>query len=301
MKVLQGGKDFEVVLAAAGREVEELLQGLLPAVEGPEAPLLEAMRYATFAEGKRFRPFLAHESARLFGVRSASSLRVAAAVECIHTYALIHNDLAAIGDEPTRRGQPALHEAFDEATAILAGDALHSLAFEILAQDETHEDPRVRTDLIQRLAKASGGRGMVAARLIDLRNQGRELDIGSLTRLQRLRTGALIELACEAGVILGRGSREAHAALKAYAHDLGLAYQITTDLLGAEGSEDPADETPVLRADRYPPTFVSILGQERARKQAQLLADQAVAHLGDFDSRADRLRQAAHFAIERRR
>jgi len=280
-------------------DVEALLDRLLPKAEGPEGRVAEAMRYATLGGGKRFRPFLACESAKLFTVSEDRALRTAAAIECIHTYSLIHDDLPCMDDDDLRRGRPSTHKAFDEATAVLAGDALLTFAFEILGENETHDDHRVRCDLIVALAKAIGTHGMVGGQMIDMASEGEILDVGALTRLQQLKTGALIAYACESGAILGRASKEAQHALHAYAHDLGLAYQIIDDLLDEEGDSATLGKTAGKDRESGKATFATILGPERAREQATMLADQAIQHLEMFDDKADSLRGAASFVINR--
>jgi len=292
--------DFEKVLDKSASKVEEQLKRMLPRVEGPEGRLNEAMRYAALAGGKRFRPFLALETANMFGVSEDRALRVAVAIECIHTYSLIHDDLPCMDDDDLRRGQPSTHIAFDEATAVLAGDGLQAFAFEVLAKDDTHEDPNIRVELVRQLARASGPRGMVGGQMIDLDSEGKTLDVGSLTRLHQLKTGALIAFACDAGAILGRASPALSHALHAYAHDLGLAYQVADDVLDVEGDRETLGKTAGKDAQAGKATFVSVLGLERAQAQAQLLANQAVQHLDIFDERADRLRQAAQFVVSRR-
>lgn len=291
---------FDTAMARSQGDVEAALDGLLPRADGPEARVFEAMRYAVLAGGKRFRPFLVCESARLFGVHSASALRVAAAVECVHTYSLVHDDLPCMDNDDLRRGQPTVHRKFDEATAVLAGDALLTIAFEILADIGTHELGEVRVELVRRLAEAAGARGMVGGQMIDLASEGRSLDIGAITRLQRLKTGALIAFSCEAGAVLGRVSDEPRHALHAYAHDLGLAYQIADDLLDVEGDADVVGKATGKDAEAGKATFVSILGVERARAQARMLSDQAIQHIDLFDEKADLLREAARFVINRR-
>lgn len=291
---------FEEAMRRAAQAVEAKLDALLPKEGGAEAQLYEAMRYATLNGGKRFRPFLALESARLFDVRMESALRAAAAIECVHSYSLAHDDLPAMDDDDVRRGQPATHRKFDEATAILAGDALLTFAFEILSDEATHEMPQIRMELVRRLAEAAGAQGMVGGQMIDLVSEGTALDIGAITRLQRLKTGALIAFACLSGGVLGRASPEALHALQAYAHDMGLAYQIADDLLDAEGDSATIGKTAGKDAKARKATFVSILGLERARNQAAILSEQAIQHLDLFDQKADLLRQAARFVISRR-
>lgn len=291
---------FDAALAKVQTEVEATLEALLPRSDGPEKRLFEAMRYSVMVGGKRFRPFLVCESARLFGMHAASALRVAAAVECIHTYSLIHDDLPCMDDDDLRRGQPTVHRAYDEATAVLAGDALLTLAFDILADSGTHELADVRVELVRRLAGAAGAHGMVGGQMIDLASEGQPLDIGGITRLQQLKTGALIAFSCEAGAVLGRAEADRFHALRAYAHDMGLAYQIADDLLDVEGEAGIVGKATHKDADAGKATFVSILGIERARAQARMLSDQAIQHLDLFDEKADLLREAARFVINRR-
>tara|TARA_A100000171_G_C2127013_1_gene144180 strand:- start:1421 stop:2200 length:780 start_codon:yes stop_codon:yes gene_type:complete len=257
------------------------------------------MRYAALGGGKRFRPFLACEAAKLFTVSEDRALRTAAAIECVHTYSLVHDDLPCMDDDDLRRGRPATHKAFGEATAVLAGDALLTFAFEILADEATHDDARVRADLVVGLSQAIGAHGMVGGQMIDMASEGKTLEIGALTRLQQLKTGALIAYACESGAILGKASKEARHALHAYAHDLGLAFQITDDVLDEEGDSVTLGKTAGKDKNAGKATFVSILGVKRAREQARMLADQAVQHLDLFDGKADSLRSAASFVINR--
>ncbi len=287
-------------LEEAAERIGEQLDRLLPDGDVPEARLFEAMRYATLGGGKRLRPFLVLASGALFNVSESSTLRVGAAVELVHCYSLVHDDLPAMDDDALRRGRPTAHVEFDDATAILAGDALLTLAFEVLADPDTHADPAVRCELIAALSKAAGAAGMVGGQMFDLLAEERELDIAAITRLQRLKTGALIAFACEAGAMLGKASRPARQALHSYAHDLGLTFQITDDLLDEEGEEDVVGKKVGKDAAAGKATFVSILGVDRARLQAQMLTDQAIAHLDIFDKEADLLRQIARFVVERR-
>ncbi len=259
------------------------------------------MRYSALAPGKRLRPFLVLASAQLFSVAKRSALQAAAAVELVHAYSLVHDDLPAMDDSDLRRGRPTCHKAFDEATAVLAGDGLLTYAFEVLAQPDTHGDPAVRCELITALAQAAGAAGMVGGQMIDLLSENDpNLDIGAITRLQRLKTGALIAFACEAGAILGKARQEQRLALRGYAHDLGLAFQIADDLLDIEGSAAETGKPVGSDAAAGKATFVSILGVDRARAQAAHLVRQAVAHLDLFEKKADLLRQAADFVINRR-
>ena len=281
--------------------IEETLAGILSNAEGegPEATLLEAMRYATLGGGKRLRPFLVVATAGLFDVPETVSIRVGAAVELVHCYSLVHDDLPCMDDDQLRRGKPSCHARFGESTAILAGDALVPLAFEVLADAATHPDAAVRSDLVVRLAHAAGAGGMVGGQMIDLAAENLDLDIGSITRLERLKTGALIEFCCAAGGILGRADDKAQRALSAYAHDLGLAFQIADDLLDAEGKVEQVGKAVGKDAGRGKATFVAILGPAKARDQARLLACQAAAHLDAFGDSARLLRQLASYMVGR--
>jgi len=300
---LSSFRQFDAALAHAAQTTEQTMDRLLPKGEEGEARVFEAMRYSSLGGGKRLRAFFVLASATLFKVGALPALRTASAIEFVHAYSLIHDDLPAMDDDDLRRGKPTCHKQFDEATAILAGDALQALAFEVLAHEDTHGDAAVRAHLVADLAKASGAHGMVGGQMLDLlaEEQGADpLSIGAITRLQRLKTGALISFSCTAGAILGKAATPSHSALTAYAHDLGLAFQIVDDLLDVEG--DPAEVGKAVNKDAAAgkATFVSILGVERARAQAGLLARQAAAHLEPFGSAADLLRQAANFVVERR-
>ncbi|WP_207478272.1 polyprenyl synthetase family protein [Arenibaculum pallidiluteum] len=291
---------LETALTEAAEAVGRSIERLLPPSDLAEAQLHEAMRYACLGGGKRLRPFLVMQSSGLFAVGGDHALRVAAAVEFVHCYSLIHDDLPAMDDSDLRRGRPTVHKQFDEATAILAGDGLLTYAFEILADPETHEDPHVRCQLVTALARAAGPRGMVGGQMLDLIAEHETLDIGAITRLQRMKTGEMIAFSCEAGGILGRASPPQRQALHNFAHDLGLAFQIADDLLDAEGDPAVTGKPAGSDAAAGKATFVSILGIERARDQARLLAGQAASHLDIFDGRADMLRAVAGFVVERR-
>ncbi|MDP2332234.1 MAG: polyprenyl synthetase family protein [Reyranella sp.] len=299
---LSSHRQFDQALAFAAQSVERTMDRLLPRGDEGEARLFDAMRYSSLAGGKRLRAFFVLAGATLFKVSAVSALRTASAIEFIHAYSLIHDDLPSMDDDDLRRGKPSCHKQFDEATAILAGDALQALAFEVLAHDETHGDPAVRMALVTELARASGAHGMVGGQMLDLlaEQQVGERSIGAITRLQRLKTGALISFSCTSGAILGKASEHPRMALQAYAHDLGLAFQIADDLLDVEGNVVELGKTPGKDVTAGKATFVSILGVERARAQAGLLARQAAAHLESFGEAADLLRQAANFVVARR-
>jgi len=279
---------------------DAIIDRMLRVPPGLEARVYSAMRYSALAPGKRLRPLLVLASARLFGVARRSALQVAAAIEMIHAYSLIHDDLPAMDNSDLRRGRPTCHKAFDDATAVLAGDGLLTMAFEALSHPDAHGDPAVRCELVAALAAASGGAGMVGGQMIDLIAETQALDIGMITRLQRMKTGALIAFSCEAGAILAKAPHELRVALRGYAHDLGLAFQIADDLLDVEGSTAETGKPVGADAAAGKATFVSILGAERARAQAELLVDQAVAHLDLFVQRAELLRQVARFVVNRR-
>jgi farnesyl diphosphate synthase len=297
---LSDHRDFAAALPFSSQVVERAMDRLLPSADDPEGKLYEAMRYAALGGGKRLRAFFVLAGSTLFGVGHVSAARVAAAVEFVHAYSLIHDDLPAMDDDDLRRGQPSCHRKFDEATAILAGDALQALAFEVLAHPDTHGDPGVRVQLVTALAQAIGPRGMVGGQMLDMIAEERALSIDETTRLQRLKTGALIAFSCSAGAVLGKASDQARLSLSAYAHDVGLAFQIADDLLDVESTAEALGKTPGKDAAQGKATFVSLLGLERARDQASRLADQAALHLESFGPRADLLKQAARFVVDRR-
>ena len=291
---------FDTARGKAVAGVSAVLDTLLNIPDGPESWLVEAMRYSVLDGGKGFRPFLCTASAALFEVDEARALRAAAAIEAVHCYSLIHDDLPCMDDDDMRRGRPSLHKAYDEATAILAGDALLTLAFEILSDEATHADAEIRMKLVSHLARAAGMKGMVGGQTIDMLSPDLKLDAGSLTRLQKMKTGALISYAVEAGAVLGRASDAQHHALVNYAHDIGLAFQIADDVLDVEGSEADLGKTAGKDAQDGKVTFASLLGVSRAREQVGLLVTQAINHLDIFGPQADALRQAAEFVIARR-
>jgi len=286
-------------LETVGAEIDSAFDSLLVIPEDGRARLYEAMRYAAIGGGKRIRPMLVVAACDLFAVDRIRATRVALAVECIHVYSLIHDDLPSMDDDDLRRGKPTLHRAFEESTAILAGDSLHALAFEILADEATHEDPFVRAELVAELARASGPAGMAGGQMMDLMGAHAAVDLAAVTRLQQLKTGALIGWCVEAGAIMGRVPPEGRTGLRGYARDVGLAFQIVDDLIDHEGAEEKAGKRVGKDAEAGKQTFVSLLGADRARRQADLLIDQAVDHLQPFGEEADLLRAVARFAVER--
>jgi len=282
-------------------EIDRRFDALLAVPDDARARLYQAMRHAAIGGGKRLRPLLVFATARLFDVDPEHAGRAAVALEAIHAYSLVHDDLPAMDDDDLRHGKPTVHKAYDEATAILAGDCLHALAFEVLADPATHPDPAVRAELIADLARASGPAGMAGGQMMDLVAENEAFDLGTVTRLQQLKTGALICAAVEAGAILGRVPPDARTSLRGYAHDLGLAFQIVDDLMDVEGDEALAGKK--LRKDEAAgkETFVSLLGIERARAQSRMLVDQAIEHLRHYGEEADLLRAIARFVVERDR
>jgi farnesyl diphosphate synthase len=299
--------DISAALSQSAHAIDATLDGLLPQpAQSPEDALFEAMRYAVMAGGKRFRPILTLACARLFDVPDPQALHTGAAIELVHCYSLIHDDLPAMDNDDLRRGQPSCHAKFGEATAILAGDALMTLAFEVLASPETHPDAALRCALIAGLARASGAQGMVAGQMVDLAAEGktqgpRTLDAAGIARMEGLKTGGLIAFSCEAAAMLGRASEPAVAALAGYARALGLAYQVVDDLLDAEGEADLIGKTAGKDARAGKATFVAALGLEGARAEAKRLAAEAGRHLDFFGKKADFLRKMMRFVIERHR
>jgi farnesyl diphosphate synthase len=288
-----------VALEQIGAEIDRAFDAALAVPPDARARLYEAMRYAAIGGGKRIRPLLVVAGCNLFHVARARAIRVALAVECVHVYSLVHDDLPSMDDDDLRRGKPTLHRAYDEATAVLAGDSLHALAFQVLAEDETHEDPFVRAELVLELARAAGPAGMAGGQMMDLSAGGADLDINAVTRLQQLKTGALIGWCLEAAAIMGRVPPEGRTSLRGYARDVGLAFQIADDLLDHAGEEAKAGKRLGKDEEAGKRTFVSLLGAERARQQADLLVEQAIEHLHAYGAEADLLRAIARFAVER--
>ena len=293
-------EDFASSLAETADRVTVALDALLPRADGPEKRLNSAMRYAALGPGKRLRPFLTIECGRLVQAEERALLRAACAVECIHAYSLIHDDLPSMDNDDLRRGRPTVHIAYDEAAAILAGDALQSQAFEIICDQETCASPSACIDLARRLAVAAGARGMAGGQMLDMAIEaGHESDIGLITRCQRLKTGALIAFCAEAGAIIVDAEREVRTAFEGFAHDLGLCYQIVDDLLDAEGDETLTGKRTHKDDALGKATFVTILGVDGARDHARLLADQAKQHLGIFGDQSTRLRQCVDYVLDR--
>ncbi len=289
-------------LSDAAAEVEQALDALLPMAEGDEARLFESMRYSAMGGGKRMRAFLVLEAARQFNVSRTSALRVACAMEMIHAYSLVHDDLPAMDNDDLRRGKPTNHKAFDEATAILAGDSLQCHAFTVLAEEDTHPDPAVRIELVRIISRASGPRGMCGGQMLDMMAEQATapLDEAAIGRLQTLKTGKLIEVSADAGAVLGKAGLAQRHALVSYARDLGAAFQIADDILDATVSAEEMGKATGKDAGAGKATLVGLLGLERARLQAERLVAQAKAHLDGFGDRADMLRALADYTIARR-
>jgi farnesyl diphosphate synthase len=279
--------------------IDRQFDQLLPLPEDQRARLYAAMRHAAIGGGKRLRPLIVKASCDLFNVAYESAIRTGLAVECIHVYSLIHDDLPAMDNDDMRRGKPTVHKAYDEATAILAGDCLHDLAFSILVDERTHPDPFARCDLVKALAVSSGPAGMAGGQMMDLAAETTRFDLPTVTRMQQLKTGALIAFCTEAGAILARVPEDKRVGLRGYAHDLGLAFQIADDLLDVEGDAEITGKAVGKDAAAGKATFVSLMGIDKAREQAELLVEQAKAHLHNFGSEADLLRDIADFAIRR--
>ncbi|HJU77902.1 MAG TPA: farnesyl diphosphate synthase [Sphingomicrobium sp.] len=291
--------ELEAESARVASEVDDFFARLLPGTDDSRERLYAAMRHAAIGGGKRLRPLLTIAASQLFAIARERALRVGCAIEAIHVYSLIHDDLPCMDDADLRRGKPTTHKAFGEAEAVLAGDSLHALAFEILAHQATHEDPWVRSDLVLELARAAGPAGMAGGQMMDLVAEGQQLDLSAITRLQQLKTGALIEYAVEAACIMVRLAPEARTPYRGYARNIGLAFQIADDLIDHSGDTAAAGKPTGQDANAGKATFVSLLGEERARQQASLLVNQAIEHLSSHGSEADMLRAIARFAIER--
>lgn len=286
-------------LKAFAAPIEKQLLELLPTAPAMERQVIDAMRYALLAGGKRLRPFLVMQSASLFSIDEEHAIRVAAAIECLHTYSLIHDDLPAMDDDDLRRGKPTVHIKYDEATAILAGDALLTLAFEILADEKTHPDAEVRCDLIAALSRAAGAIGMVGGQMIDLKAENQPLPQDEIIRMQQMKTGALIVFSCKAGAILAKVTGERRDALAKYADNIGLAFQIVDDLLDVEGSSKDLGKTAGKDIEAGKATLVSLMGTEQARTYANELIEQAISEMQIFDNKADVLKSLAAYILNR--
>lgn len=290
---------LQAALRDVAAEIDRQFDQLLAVPDDPRADLYHAMRHAAIGGGKRLRPLLLMATAAMFGVDRARAVRAATALECIHVYSLVHDDLPAMDNDDMRRGKPTVHRAFDEATAILAGDSLQSLAFVLLADTATHPDPFVRVELTAALARAAGPAGMAGGQMMDIKAEQAGFDLATVTRLQALKTGALIDCAVASGAILGRAGPDARKALHGYAHDIGLAFQIADDILDATGDEETAGKKLRKDGERGKETFLSLLGIDRAREQAEMLIEQAIGHLRAFGAEADLLRDLARYVLER--
>ncbi|MBO0752734.1 MAG: polyprenyl synthetase family protein [Bradyrhizobiaceae bacterium] len=311
MSAENGSTYFEARLSEAAALTEALLDRLL----GPEsvagergrpARLLEAMRYASLGGGKRFRPFLVAESAALFAVPRDRSLMAGAALECVHCYSLVHDDLPAMDNDDLRRGRPTVHKAYDEATSILVGDSLLTFAFDILGRPETHPDPAVRIALVLELARASGLGGMAGGQMLDLAAEGRfasaplPLDLEGVQQLQAMKTGALLRYGCTAGALLGGADAGQKQALSKFGAIIGEAFQIADDLLDVEGDTATVGKATGKDAGAGKATAVAILGVAKAREKLFGLVEEAERTLEPFGQRADTLKAAARFVAERR-
>ena len=295
------GADLRLEVSRITAKVDSLFGHYLADPGDGRERLFAAMRHAGIGGGKRLRPLLTVATGRLFGLDEGRAVRAGASIEAIHVYSLIHDDLPCMDDDDLRRGKPTVHKAFDEATAVLAGDCFHDLAFEILADPDTHEDPFVRADLVLELARASGPNGMAGGQMLDLFAEGQPLGIGEISRLQQLKTGALIEFAVEAACIMGRLAPEGRTPYRGYARNIGLAFQIADDLIDHAGHEGAAGKRLQKDAEAGKATFVSLLGEERARQQCAMLVGQAIDHLRDHGTEAELLRAIARYVQERDR
>lgn len=281
------------------RDVDAAFDAFLPVPDNSRARLVEAMRYAAIGGGKRVRPLLVCATASLFGVSRDAAVNAGCAVEAIHAYSLIHDDLPCMDDDDLRHGKPTVHRAFDEGTAVLAGDCLHALAFDILTMPDTSSDPFVQAELVATLARASGFEGMAGGQMMDIVSEQESYDLRQVTRLQQLKTGALLAASVEMGAILGRVPPEGRSHLRAYARDIGLAFQIADDLLDVEGDEAKAGKALRKDDEQGKQTFVTLMGVDAARQQASMLVDQAGQHLASYGSDADLLIELARFVVKR--
>jgi len=291
--------DFPARLAAVAREMEETLGAVLPSPEGHQSIIMEAMRYAALGGGKRLRPFLMIETARMLGYTDRGVHIAAAALECLHVYSLVHDDLPCMDDDDLRRGKPTVHKAYDEALAVLAGDGLLTHSFELLGRDDVHADTAVQLALISGLAKAGGTHGMIGGQVIDISVSESDRDEALITQLQDLKTGALIEYAVTAGATLAGANETQHKALQNYARDMGLAFQIKDDILDVEGDAAILGKAVGKDENLGKATFVSILGLEGAREKAAELGIRAKRHLDPFGKNAQTLCDTVDFVLNR--
>ena len=289
------GEAFERVQS----DIDSAFDAFLPVPDDSRARLVDAMRYAAIGAGKRMRPLLLVATSELFGVNRNAAINAGCAVEAIHAYSLIHDDLPCMDDDAMRHGKPSVHKAFDDATAVLAGDCLHALAFDILTQLDTSADPFVRSELVATLAGASGHDGMAGGQMMDIVSQEENYDLRQITRLQQLKTGALLAASVEMGAVLGRVPPEGRAHLRAYARDIGLAFQIADDLLDVEGDEAKAGKALRKDEEQGKQTFVTLMGVEQARAQATMLVEQAGRHLSSYGEDARLLVELADFVVKR--
>jgi farnesyl diphosphate synthase len=281
--------------------VSDVISRLIPVSREMESRLFDAMRYGSLEGGKRMRPLLTLTACDLFTVDRSSALRVAAAVEMVHAFSLMHDDLPCMDDAALRRGRPTVHLEFDEATAVLAGDALQALAMEVLTHPDTHPDARIRLKLVEGLARAVGPRGMCGGQMLDLIGEKQKLDIGAVTRMQKMKTGALIMFACEAGAIMGKASPKHTIALRNYAHDFGMAFQMTDDLLDLMGVQQDLGKATGKDAKAGKSTFLAHVSPGDARSKAELLVKQCIHHLSVFEEeRVAILIDLANFLLERK-
>lgn len=291
---------FEVRIKESAGLIEGALNEFLPKRAGPLGRVVDAMRHSALDGGKRLRPFLVIAAADMFDAPRARSVRVGCAIEMVHCYSLIHDDLPAMDDSDLRRGRPSVHKAFDEATAILAGDALLTQAFEILAEPGTHPDAEIRCRLALELARGAGKSGMVGGQMIDIYAEQKSFDLAGIEELQSLKTGALIRFSAIAGGILGGAADDEIAALDAYAQDLGLAFQIVDDLLDAFGDAEALGKPVGQDADMDKATFVKLLGADGARAEARRLVLRCKSRLERFGARGEALAGAADFVFARK-
>lgn len=291
--------DFKTRLNTVAVKLETVLDALLPKTEGHQAVVAEAMRYGAMGGGKRLRPFLMVETARLFGREDAGIWQAAAALECLHVYSLVHDDLPCMDDDDLRRGKPTVHKAFDEAIATLAGDGLLTLSMELMAGEVIHKDPAVTLKMVRALGRAGGVNGMIGGQVIDITQSETDRTEALITELQDLKTGALMVFACEAGATLADASETDVQNLIDFARDIGLAFQIKDDILDVEGDAELLGKAVGKDENLGKATFVSILGLEGARDKAAALGLSAKARLKPYGKKADMLCDTVDFVLNR--